>query len=193
MSLYCVMCGKVIRMSDSPTHYGVCDDCPINKLTEEQKKKIEATQLAGVDTLKQFKAIMLDMQNHGILNGVDLEGYQGGRPTLTDSFVNVVNKSYPIFKKKKLERMAVDKEFAAEYRDASMADGAIMMSLVALMGSIHESQIDPYGLCLLLLAENECERFDEEIKNELIKSNRYRPAAKIVEERKEYESRNEWK
>ena len=31
MSLYCVMCCKVIRMSDSPTHYGVCDDCPINK------------------------------------------------------------------------------------------------------------------------------------------------------------------
>ena len=193
MSLYCVMCGKAIRMSDSPTHYGLCGDCPIDKLTEAQKKKIEATQLANTDTLKEFKAIMLDMQNNGILTGVDLEDYQGGRPTLTDRFVNVVNKSYPIFKKKKLERMAVDKDFAAEYEDASMADGAIMMGLVSLMGSLHTSQIDPYGLCLLLIAENECERFDEEIKNELLKSNRYRPAAKIVEERKEYESRNEWK
>ncbi len=193
MSLYCVMCGKAIRMSDSPTHYGLCGDCPIDKLTEAQKKKIEATQLANTDTLKEFKAIMLDMQNNGILTGVDLEDYQGGRPTLTDRFVNVVNESYPIFKKKKLERMAVDKDFAAEYEDASMADGAIMMGLVSLMGSLHTSQIDPYGLCLLLIAENECERFDEEIKNELLKSNRYRPAAKIVEERKEYESRNEWK
>jgi len=144
-------------------------------------------------TLEEFKAIMLDMQNHGILTGVDLEGYQGGTPTLTDRFVNVVNKSYPLFKKKKLERMAVDKEFAAEYRDASMADGAIMMGLVALMGSLHDSQIDPYGLCLLLIAEKECVRFDEEIKNELEKSNRYRPAAEIVKEREEYESRNKWK
>ena len=41
MSLFCVMCGKEIVMSDSPTHYGVCAACPTNKLTESQKKKIK--------------------------------------------------------------------------------------------------------------------------------------------------------
>ena len=41
MSLFCVMCGKEIVMSNSPTHYGVCAACPTNKLTEAQKKKIE--------------------------------------------------------------------------------------------------------------------------------------------------------
>ena len=40
MSLFCVMCGKEIVMSDSPTHYGVCAACPTNKLTEAQKKMI---------------------------------------------------------------------------------------------------------------------------------------------------------
>ena len=41
MSLFCVMCGKEIVMSDSPTHYGVCSACPTNELTNEQKKQIE--------------------------------------------------------------------------------------------------------------------------------------------------------
>lgn len=41
MSLFCVMCGKEIVMSDTPTHYGVCASCPTNELSPEQKKQIE--------------------------------------------------------------------------------------------------------------------------------------------------------
>lgn len=41
MSLFCVMCGKEIVMSDHPTHYAVCSACPTNELTDSQKKQIE--------------------------------------------------------------------------------------------------------------------------------------------------------
>lgn len=40
MSLICVVCGKIIVMSDNPDHYGVCAGCPSNNLTEEQERKI---------------------------------------------------------------------------------------------------------------------------------------------------------
>ena len=40
MSLICVVCKKIIIMSDNPNHYGVCAGCPSNNLTEEQKLKI---------------------------------------------------------------------------------------------------------------------------------------------------------
>lgn len=40
MSLICIVCGKVIVMSDNPDHYGVCASCPTDKLTEEQEGKI---------------------------------------------------------------------------------------------------------------------------------------------------------
>lgn len=41
MSLFCVMCGKTIVISDHPTHYGVCSSCPTMELSNEQKKQIE--------------------------------------------------------------------------------------------------------------------------------------------------------
>ncbi|MFH1614281.1 MAG: hypothetical protein ABIG61_04250 [Planctomycetota bacterium] len=34
MSLICVVCRKVIVMSDNPDHYGVCAACPSNNLTK---------------------------------------------------------------------------------------------------------------------------------------------------------------
>jgi len=40
MSLICVVCGKVIVMSDNPDHYGVCAACPSNNLTKQQQEKI---------------------------------------------------------------------------------------------------------------------------------------------------------
>ena len=40
MSLICVVCGKVIVMSDNPDHYGVCVACPSNSLTKQQQKKV---------------------------------------------------------------------------------------------------------------------------------------------------------
>lgn len=42
MSLICVMCGKIIVMSNNPTHYGVCSgsDCNPKDLTKEQEDKV---------------------------------------------------------------------------------------------------------------------------------------------------------
>lgn len=40
MSLICIVCGKIIIMSDNPDHYGVCAGCPVNGLTKEEKEKI---------------------------------------------------------------------------------------------------------------------------------------------------------
>jgi DNA-directed RNA polymerase subunit RPC12/RpoP len=44
MSLICVQCGKIIILSNNPDHYGNCHRCPVEALTEEQKKLIRGKQ-----------------------------------------------------------------------------------------------------------------------------------------------------
>jgi hypothetical protein len=41
MSLICVMCNRVVILSDNPDHLCVCSRCPIDELTEAQKIEIE--------------------------------------------------------------------------------------------------------------------------------------------------------
>lgn len=41
MSLICVHCGDTIVVSDHPDHLAVCSSCPMDEITEAEKKQVE--------------------------------------------------------------------------------------------------------------------------------------------------------
>ena len=112
-----------------------------------------------------FLNIMKDMESHGIISGIDDD-----TPILTEKFIYMTNNFYPVLKTKKTEHSLSNAEFAKKYASTNMGEGALFMATVGMMGSIENDKVDDYCYVVTILASNQLDQFEFDVKSDLSKS-----------------------